>query len=267
MTNATSSQSAAAAASDSLAGKIAVVTGAARGIGYQIARAYAAHGATVVVSDVDEPAAEAAADTVPGAKALRCDVRDQNSVAELFERATNEYGKVDIAVANAGIATVSPLLDMSFDTWRTTMSINLDGVFLTVQHAARAMIATHTAGSIITMASVTALAGVPLVGHYAAAKAAVVSLTKTAALELRPTGIRVNAVLPGFAETQLVIANREQYEAGLGTDFDSLIRQGQGGYVSVEDVANLALFLASNRSGFCTGGAFVVDGGLTASLV
>ena len=100
MTNATSSQSAAAAASDSLAGKIAVVTGAARGIGYQIARAYAAHGATVVVSDVDEPAAEAAADTVPGAKALRCDVRDQNSVAELFERATNEYGKVDIAVAN-----------------------------------------------------------------------------------------------------------------------------------------------------------------------
>jgi NAD(P)-dependent dehydrogenase (short-subunit alcohol dehydrogenase family) len=146
------------------------------------------------------------------------------------------------------------------------MSINLDGVFLTVQHAARTMIATQTAGSIITMASVTALAGVPLVGHYAAAKAAVVSLTKTAALELRPAGIRVNAVLPGFAETQLVTANREQYEAALGTDFDSLIRQGQGGYVSVEDVADLALFLANDRSRFCTGGAFVVDGGLTASL-
>jgi NAD(P)-dependent dehydrogenase (short-subunit alcohol dehydrogenase family) len=266
MTNATSTQSAAEAASDSLAGKVAVITGAARGIGYQIGRAYAAHGATVVLSDVDESAAEAAASNVPGATALRCDVRDQNSIAELFERAANEYGKVDVVVANAGIATVAPLLEMSFDTWRAMMSINLDGVFLTLQHAARAMIATQTAGSIITMASVTALAGVPLVGHYAAAKAAVVSLTKTAALELRPTGIRVNAVLPGFAETQLVTANREQYEAALGTDFDGLIRQGQGGYVTVEDVANLALFLANDRSRFCTGGAFVVDGGLSASL-
>ena len=227
----------------------------------------AVHGATVVVSDVDVQAAQAAADTVPGATALGCDVRDQNSVAELFERATSEHGKVDIAVANAGIATVSPLLEMSFDAWRTMMSINLDGVFLTVQHAARTMVATQTAGSIITMASVTALAGIPLVGHYAAAKAAVVSLTKTAALELRPLGIRVNAVLPGFAETQLVTANREQYEAALGTDFDGLIRQGQGGYVTVEDVADLALFLANDRSGFCTGGAFVVDGGLTASLI
>ena len=253
--------------SDSLAGKIAVITGAAHGIGHQIARAYAAHGATVVLSDVDESAAKTAASALPGSVAVRCDVRDQTSVAELFDRAANEYGKVDIAVANAGIATVSTLLEMSFDTWRAMMSINLDGVFLTLQHAARAMIATQTAGSIITMASVTALAGVPLVGHYAAAKAGVVSLTKTAALELRPTGIRVNAILPGFAETELVTANREQYGATAGVDFDSLIRQGQGGYVSVDDVANLALFLATERSRFCTGGAFVVDGGLTASLI
>jgi NAD(P)-dependent dehydrogenase (short-subunit alcohol dehydrogenase family) len=252
--------------SDSLGGKIAVITGAARGIGHQIAQAYAAHGATVVLSDVDESAAEAAASTVPRSAAVRCDVRDQNSVAELFDRAANEYGKVDIAVANAGIATVSSLLEMSFDTWRTMMSINLDGVFLTVQHAARAMIATQTAGSIITMASVTALAGVPLVGHYAAAKAGVVSLTKTAALELRSTGIRVNAVLPGFAETELVTANREEFGAAMGIDFDTLIRQAQGGYVDVDDVANLSLFLATDRSRFCTGGAFVVDGGLTASL-
>jgi NAD(P)-dependent dehydrogenase (short-subunit alcohol dehydrogenase family) len=267
MTNATSTQSAAAGASDSLAGKIAVITGAARGIGHQIARADAAHAATVVLSDVNESAVGAAASTVPGSTAIRCDVRDQQSIAELFDRAVNEYGKVDVAVANAGIATVSPLLEMSFDTWRTMMSINLDVVFLTLQHAARAMIATQTAGSIITMASVTALAGVPLVGHYAAAKAGVVSLTKTAALELRSTGIRVNAVLPGFAETELVTANREQYGATAGLDFDSVIRQGQGGYVSVDDIASLALFLATERSKFCTSGAFVVDGGLTASLL
>jgi NAD(P)-dependent dehydrogenase (short-subunit alcohol dehydrogenase family) len=254
------------ALSDSLSGRVAVITGAARGIGHAIAQAYAAQGATVLVSDVDESAAQAAANAVPGATAQRCDVRDPDSVAALFDHAVKEYGKVDIAVANAGIATVSPLLEMSFDTWRTMMSINLDGVFLTVQHAARAMIATQTTGSIVTMASVTALAGVPLVGHYAAAKAGVVNLTKTAALELRPTGIRVNAVLPGFAETQLVTANREQYDAALGIDFDTLIRQAQGGYVSVDDVANVVLFLAGDRSRFCTGGAFVVDGGLTASL-
>jgi NAD(P)-dependent dehydrogenase (short-subunit alcohol dehydrogenase family) len=147
------------------------------------------------------------------------------------------------------------------------MSINLDGVFLTVQHAARAMVANQTPGSIITMASVTALAGVPLVAHYAAAKAGVVSLTKTAALELRPTGIRVNAILPGFADTELVSANREKYTAAPGVDFDALIGQGQGGYVTVDDVANVALFLASDRAQFSTGGTFVVDGGLTASVL
>ena len=267
MSNASSTQNAAASASESLAGRVAVVTGAARGIGYEIARTYAARGAAVVIADVDESAAKTAAQALPGAAAQQCDVRDEHSVAELFERTVAEHGRVDIAVANAGIATVSPLLEMSFDTWRTMMSINLDGVFLTVQHAARAMIASRSAGSIITMASVTALAGVPLVGHYAAAKAGVVSLTKTAALELRPAGIRVNAILPGFAETELVTSNREQYSAALGVDFDALIGRAQGGYVTVDDVAKLALFLAGERSRFSTGGAFVVDGGLTASLI
>jgi len=266
MTNTTSPRAATLSASASLAGKVAVITGAARGIGYEVAKKYADQGATVVVSDVDEAAAASAAHTLPGATALRCDVRDEASTAALFDHALTEHGKVDIVVANAGIATVSPLLDMPFDMWRTMMSINLDGVFLTVQHGARAMIASQTAGSIVTMASVTALAGVPLVGHYAAAKAGVVSLTKTAALELRPTGIRVNAILPGFAETELGTGNREMYNQALGIDFNDLIAQTQGSYVTVEDVANLALFLAGDRSGFCTGSAFVVDGGLTASL-
>jgi NAD(P)-dependent dehydrogenase (short-subunit alcohol dehydrogenase family) len=266
MSSTTFTESATAVHSDSLSGRVAVITGAARGIGHQIARKYAAHGATVVVSDIDESAAIAAAQNLPDAIGLQCDVRDEDSITELFDHALKRYSKVDIAVANAGIATTSPLLEMSFDTWRTMMSINLDGVFLTVQHAARAMIGSQTKGSIVTMASVTALAGVPLVGHYAAAKAGVVSLTKTAALELRPTGIRVNAILPGFADTELVSANRDNYNAALGLDFDALIAQAQGGYVTVEDVANVALFLAGDRSLFCTGSGFVVDGGLTASL-
>jgi NAD(P)-dependent dehydrogenase (short-subunit alcohol dehydrogenase family) len=266
MANAATTEPTAALESDSLAGKVAVITGAARGIGYAVAQTYAANGATVVISDIDEFAAATAAQNLPDAVSYRCDVRDEQSIAEVFDRTMDSCGRVDVVVANAGIATTSPLLDMSFDTWRTMMSINLDGVFLTLQHAARAMIASQTAGSIVTMASVTALAGVPLVGHYAAAKAGVVSLTKTAALELRPAGIRVNAILPGFADTELVSANRDNYNAALGIDFDSLIAQAQGGYVTVEDVANVALFLAGDRSRFCTGGGFVVDGGLTASL-
>jgi NAD(P)-dependent dehydrogenase (short-subunit alcohol dehydrogenase family) len=266
MTQTTSTQTAADTVTDSLAGKVAVITGAARGIGYHIARTYAQHGAAVVLADIDEATVTEAAQNLNAASAFRCDVRDEQNVAALFDHALNQHGRVDIAVANAGIATVSPLLAMSFDTWRTMMSINLDGVFLTAQSAARAMIASQTQGSIVTMASVTALAGVPLVGHYAAAKAGVLSLTKTLALELRPSGIRVNAILPGFADTELVSGNRGAYNAGLGIDFDSVIAQAQGGYVGVDDIANVALFLAGKRTLFCTGGGYVVDGGLTASL-
>jgi NAD(P)-dependent dehydrogenase (short-subunit alcohol dehydrogenase family) len=263
----TSTQSNTDMVADSLSGKVAVITGAARGIGHQIACIYAEHGATVVLADIDSAAATEAARNFNDASSVRCDVRDEESVANVFDSALNRYGRVDIAVANAGIATVSPLLEMSFDTWRTMMSINLDGVFLTAQGAARAMIASETPGSIVTMASVTALAGVPLVGHYAAAKAGVLSLTKTLALELRPAGIRVNAILPGFADTELVSGNRGAYNAALGIDFDSLIAHAQGGYVGVDDIANVALFLATERSRFCTGSGYVVDGGLTASLL
>lgn len=267
MTSTTQTLDSTAPVADSLAGKVAVVTGAARGIGLEIARTYAAHGAKVVVSDIDGDLATEAVRDLPGASASRCDVSDEDSVADLIDHTLNLHGQIDIAVANAGIATVSPLTEMSLEMWRTMMSINLDGVFLTVKHAARAMIASGTQGSILTMGSVTALRGTPLVGHYGAAKAGVVNLTKTAALELRPHGIRVNAVLPGFAETALVTGNKPAYTEAMGVDFDAVIAHGQGGYVTVEDVAGVALFLAGDRASFCTGAGYVVDGGLTASLL
>ena len=148
------------------------------------------------------------------------------------------------------------------------MAVNLDGVFLTVTHAARAMVGAGNGGSIITMASVSGLAGVPPIGHYAAAKAGVISLTKTAALELRPASIRVNAICPGFADTDLVSSKKGMFEQALGlTSFDALMDQTQGGYVTLDDIARLTVFLASERSRFCTGGAFVVDEGLSASLL
>lgn len=267
MTHAAITTSNAEPATDALAGKVAVVTGAARGIGLEIARTYAAHGANVVLSDLDHRTAADAARDLPEASAQPCDVRDEDSVAGLIDHVLNLHRQVDIVVANAGIATVSPLTEMSFEMWRTMMSINLDGVFLTVKHAARAMMSAGTPGSIITMASVTALCGTPLVGHYGAAKAGVVNLTKTAALELRPHGIRVNAILPGFAETALVTGNKKAYTDTLGVDFDAVIAQSQNGYVTVRDVAALALFLAGEKASFCTGAGYVVDGGLTASLI
>lgn len=252
---------------DSLGARVAVITGAARGIGYEIAKTFASEGATVIVSDVDEAAAVAAAASLPGASAQHCDVRDEASVEALFSHAVEHYGRVDVAVANAGIVNLSPLAEMPFDQWGQLMSINLDGVFLTVKHAARAMIATQTQGSIVTMSSVTAKSGIPLAGHYAATKAAVLNLTKTAALELRPAGIRVNAILPGFAQTELLTANTGAFEAVLGVDFDALIEATQGGYVTVADVAGVALFLAADRSSFTTGAGYTVDNALTASLI
>ncbi len=255
-------------ASPDLEGKVAVVTGAARGIGRAIAEALAAQGSTVVVSDVTQDAASAAAAEIDGANAAACDVSDEDQVADLFAGAVSRHGRVDIAVANAGISGLGPLAELSFQDWRRMMAVNLDGVFLTVKHAARAMVGAGNGGSIITMASVTGLAGVPLAGHYAAAKAGVISLTKTAALELRASAVRVNAICPGFADTELVSTQKGVYEQALGLpSFDALIEQAQGGYVTLDDIARLTVFLASERSRFCTGGAFVVDGGLTASLL
>jgi NAD(P)-dependent dehydrogenase (short-subunit alcohol dehydrogenase family) len=255
-------------ASLDLEGKVAVVTGAARGIGRAIAGALAAQGATVVISDVMHDVARATAAEIDAADAAACDISDEAQVAELFAGTLSRHGRLDIAVANAGISGLGPLTELSFEDWRKMMAVNLDGTFLTLKHAARAMVGAGNGGSIITMASVTGMAGTPLCGHYAAAKAGVINLTKTAALELHPAAIRVNAICPGFADTELVTAQKGVYEQALGLpSFDALIEQAQGGYVTLDDIARLTAFLASDRSRFCTGGTYAVDGGLTASLL
>jgi NAD(P)-dependent dehydrogenase (short-subunit alcohol dehydrogenase family) len=251
-----------------LQGKTAIVTGAAQGIGFAIARHLSEAGANVVVSDVNEAAAKESAEQLANATAIACDVRDEDQVKALVEQAVAVYGGLHVMVPNAGIATVLPIVEMDLATWRTVMSVNLDGVFLAVRYAAPAIMASG-GGSIVNIASATALAGTPLVSSYAAAKAAVVNLTKTAAMELRDHGVRVNAVLPGFIATSLVSDQEANFEAALGMPaggFNDLIELKQGRYGTVDEVAEAVVYLAGDNSSFATGSALVLDGGLSAGL-
>ncbi len=254
--------------SHNLQGKTAIVTGAANGIGLGIARHLSEAGANVVVADLDEAAAKSAADGLANATAIACDVRDEHQVQALVDATVATYGALHVMVPNAGVASVSPIVGMDLAAWRAVTSVNLDGVFLSIRYAAPAIIASG-GGSIVTIGSVTATAGTPLVAPYAASKAAVVNLTKTAATELRAHGVRVNAVLPGFVETSLVSSQVDGFEAALGLPsggFAGLIEQKQGRFGTVDEVAQAVLFLAGDESSFCNGSGLVLDGGLDAGL-
>ena len=247
--------------------KVAIVTGAGKGLGAAIARAFGEEGATVVVSDIDGAAASQVAGEIAGAIAVPCDVRRPEQVEALVAEAVKRHGRLDAIVPNAGVANISPLASMSYEQWREVTSVNLDGVFLSIRYAAPAMIAAG-GGAIVTICSITAQAGCPLIGNYAASKAGVMSLTQTAAVELRAQGVRVNAILPGFIETDMVIARKKDFETLLNLpSFDDVIAQKQGRYGTPGEVARLAVFLASDRSRFSTGSGFVLDGGARASLL
>ncbi len=248
-----------------LDGKAAIVTGAAKGLGHQIARRLGEAGATVVVSDLLGDPLTAAAATL-AADSIACDVRDEEQVQHLVAETVTRHGRLDVMVACAGVATVAPLAQMALAQWREVMSVDLDGVFLCTKHAGIAM-ASGGGGSIINIASIKAFGGAPATGHYGAAKAGVVSLTKTAALEFRAHGVRVNAICPGWLDTDMVHDHKAELEAVLGVSFDDYIGHLQGRLGDPDEVAGLAVFLASERSRFSSGSAYVVDGGATASLV
>jgi NAD(P)-dependent dehydrogenase (short-subunit alcohol dehydrogenase family) len=252
-----------------LEGKVAVITGAGKGIGKAIAEAYAGEGATVVVSDIDEGLAKETASRISGASAIACDVRSEEQVKSLIDQTVAQHGGLHILVPNAGIGRPVPLLNMDYDEWRAVTSVNLDGVFLAIRYGAPAIIASG-GGAIVNICSITAQAGTPLIANYSAAKAGVMSLTQSAAVELRAQGVRVNAILPGFVETDMVTAAKPGFEQMLGFaegQFDQVIAMKQGRYGKVEEVARMAVFLASDRSSFSNGSPFVLDGGCRASLL
>jgi NAD(P)-dependent dehydrogenase (short-subunit alcohol dehydrogenase family) len=249
--------------------KVAIVTGGAKGIGLAIAKRLCEAGAHVVIADIDGIGAQDAAGTLSSAEGIACDVRDESQVAGLVRDAVERNGHLDVMVSNAGIATVSPLVEMTLEEWRHVLAVDLDGVFLCTKHAGLAMVKNDppTRGSIISIASIKAFGGSPGTCSYGAAKAGVVSLTKTAAMELRPQGVRVNAICPGWIATDMVSDRAADLQRVLGVSMEDYIGHVQGRLGEAEEIAGLALFLACDRSRFSSGTAYIVDGGATASLV
>ena len=253
----------------SLAGRSAVVTGGARGIGYAIADRLAEAGADILVADLDGTLAADTADKLAGMHNRRtigmtADVTVSADVSELANRAVAEFGKIDIWVNNAGIYPACPLLDMTDELWRQVLAVNLDGTFTGAREAARRMIESRHGGVIINITSTAAFRahGAGL-AHYVASKHGVHGLTKSLAIELAPHGIRVLAVAPTAIDTPGVEAGRAAFEAaGMGDLVARLATELPLGRIGVaDDIARTVMFCASDLAAFMTGSTVVVDAG------
>jgi NAD(P)-dependent dehydrogenase (short-subunit alcohol dehydrogenase family) len=254
---------------DRLKGKVAIVTGAASGIGRATSKLFAAEGAKVVCVDRAkevEDTAKAIKDAGGTALAVLADVSKEEDVAGFVDRAVKEYGKLDIIYANAGVSGGGqrPFFELDADDWRAVLDVNLIGVFLAIKHAARVMIP-NKKGSIVCTASVAGIRSGAGGGPYSASKAGVINLTTTAANYLTGTNVRVNAICPGIIETGMTKpifdhAKQRGTEGKIG-QLNPLKRYGVP-----EEIANMALFLASDEASYVNGQHIAVDGGLTSSM-
>jgi len=246
-----------------LKNKVAIITGARRGMGRAHALALAKAGAKVVVSDISQEDCEIVVGEIKKAGgealAVKCDVSKKQEVDNMVKAAVGKWGRVDILVNNAGICQFKPFLEITEEEWDRTIDINLKGYFLCAQAASREMVK-QKSGAIVNIASIAMGqmgVGFATLAHYSASKGGIVAMTETMAIELGPYNIRVNAIAPGVIDTPMVDPLKSDPKTMEGT----LTRVPLHRMGKPEEVSNLVLFLASDASSYMTGSTVVIDGG------
>jgi 3-hydroxybutyrate dehydrogenase len=251
--------------------KVAVITGAASGIGKEIALTYAREGATIAIADLNQQGADAAAEEIRGnggqAIGLTMDVTKEDQVDAGFAKVDQAFGGIDVLVSNAGIQIVQPLDQFAFADWKKLLAIHLDGAFLTTRAALRLMYRQGRGGSIIYMGSVHSKEASVLKAPYVTAKHGLVGLAKVVAKEGAKHGVRANVICPGFVRTTLVDKQIPEQAKELGISEADVIKQVMlkdtvdGEFTTIEDVAQVALFLAAFDTNALTGQSLVVSHG------
>ena len=246
-----------------VAGKVAIITGAASGMGKADAILLANEGAQVVVADINETGGQAVAEAIgENAIFLRLDVTDEDNWKSVIAATVDQFGRLDILVNNAGMIALGTILDTTLESWRMINAVNSDGVFLGCKHAIPA-IAASGGGSIINMSSVAAIHGQSFVAAYSASKGAVRSLTKNIAMFCREqkNGIRCNSIHPDGVKTPMVVKVATGKETATAEEIEEIGKFGN--MCEPEDVANLVLYLASDESSFVNGAEMLIDNAAT----
>jgi NAD(P)-dependent dehydrogenase (short-subunit alcohol dehydrogenase family) len=248
-----------------LEGKRAIVTGAGAGIGRAIAIRLSGEGALVALADLDEQAAERVATEIEGKKTLvrQTNVTRAEEVEALVRGVVEEWGGLDVLVNNAGIGVAATAPETSEEDWDRQMDVNLKGTFFGIKYAVPAM-RDSGGGSIINMASIAALVGIPDRAAYCAAKGGILALTRAAAIDHVSEGIRINCIAPGTVETPWIERITAGYDDPEEARARMQARQPHGRFVQPEEIAAMAAYLASDESASCVGACMVVDGGMTA---
>lgn len=240
--------------------KIALVTGAARGIGLATSKLFTAQGWHVAMIDCDEAELATAATTVKSALPIVCDVSDPHAVTDMIAQVKSHFGRIDAVVNNAGVAEFGPIQDTDFAMWRRVMQTNLDGVFLVSQAATEAL--KETKGAFVNIASISGLRASTLRLAYGTSKAAVIQFSKQQAAELGEFGIRANCVCPGPVRTKLAMAVHSQEIIDAYHDAIPLNRYG-----SETEIAEVITFLCSDKASYVTGQTIAADGGFESTGV